>query len=182
MSSYTLPGAGTVQPVATAETAPEAHRETDDRPTEPHDYATLNVVYGALLAGVLLATRERAREEPIAQRELIPIAAATFALSKLVAREKIGTWMRDPFVRVENGERRPRGRGLQRAVGELVTCTRCVGAWSALAVVGLRLADPPSGRTVTNVLAASAANDWLQAGFKLLTSETNAVAEASRRR
>ena len=58
-------------------------------------------------------------------------------------------------------------------MGELVTCTRCIGAWSALGVVGLRVVDPKSGRIVANVLAASAANDWLQAGFKLLTNETN---------
>jgi hypothetical protein len=56
-----------------------------------------------------------------------------------------------------------------------VTCTRCVGAWSALGIVGLRLASPESGRTMTNVLAASAANDWLQAGFKLLTAHVNRV-------
>jgi hypothetical protein len=157
------------------ETQPEAHRETDDRPVEPTDYATLNAVYGALLVTTLVATRERARKDPIENRELIPIALATFALSKVVAREKIGTWLRDPFVEVENGQRRPRGRRLRRAVGELVTCTRCVGAWSALAIVGLRTADSPTGRTVTHVLAASAVNDWLQAGFKWLTTETNLV-------
>ena len=56
-----------------------------------------------------------------------------------------------------------------------MTCTRCVGAWSALGIVGLRIDDPQSGRIVTNVLAASALNDWLQAGFKLLTSESNQV-------
>ena len=71
------------------------------------------------------------------------------------------------------GEPKPRGAGLRRAVGELVTCTRCVGAWSALAVVGLRMVDPPAGRTVTNVLAASAANDWLQSFFKWVTAATN---------
>ena len=157
------------------ETQPEAHGETDDRPVEPTDYAKLNAVYGTLLVGTLIATRERARRDPIENRELIPIALATFALSKVVAREKIGTWLRDPFVEVEDGERRPRGRRLRRAVGELVTCTRCVGAWSALAVVGLRAADPVTGRTVANVLAASAVNDWLQAGFKWLTTETNLV-------
>jgi hypothetical protein len=157
------------------ETHPETHRETDDRPVEPTDYAALNAVYGTLLVAVLAGTRARAREEPIEQRELIPIAMATFALAKVIAREKIGTWMREPFVEVENGERRPRGTRLRRAVGELVTCTRCVGAWSALAVVGLRAADPPTGKTVTTVLAASAANDWLQAGFKWLTTETNLV-------
>jgi hypothetical protein len=155
------------------ETQPETHRETDDRPVEPTDYAKLNAIYGALLLGVLVTTRERAREEPIRNSELIPIAAATFALAKVVAREKIGTWMREPFVEIADGERRPRGTRFRRAVGELVTCTRCVGAWSALAVVGVRVADPTTGRTVTNVLAASAMNDWLQAGFKWLTTETN---------
>jgi hypothetical protein len=160
---------------ATFDPRPEAEHRRDDTPTEPVDYAAINAVYGALVAAVLLSTRERAREDPIAGRELLPIAAATFALSKVIAREKIGSWMREPFVEQEGGERRPRGRRLQRAVGELVTCTRCVGAWSALGIVGLRLASPESGRTMTNVLAASAANDWLQAGFKLLTAHVNRV-------
>src|SRR4051812_10893441 len=175
------------------ETQPEAHRETDGRPIEPTDYAKLNAVYAALLLGVLAGTRRPAREEPIEQRELIPIAMATFALAKLVAREKIGSWGRDPFVEIEtgrgarpfrgdgDGQRRPRGTHLRRAVGELVTCTRCVGAWSALALVGLRAADPPTGRTLTNVLAASAANDWLQAGFKWLTTETNLTQQRTER-
>src|SRR4051812_50009211 len=98
---------------------------------------------------MVIATRDRTRSDPITTREMLPIAAATFALAKVVAREKIGTWVRDPFVEVEGGERKPRGTRLQRAVGELVTCTRCIGAWSALTVVGLRMADPPAGRTRT---------------------------------
>jgi hypothetical protein len=146
------------------------------RETEPADYATLNVVYGALLAGLIVATRKRAQsQEPIPAIELVPISAATFALAKVIAREKIGSWVREPFVEEDSTQSRPRGRGLRRAVGELVTCTRCVGAWSALGVVGLRVVEPRSGRIVTNVLAASAANDWLQAAFKMLTSETNVV-------
>jgi hypothetical protein len=147
--------------------------ERDETPTEPVDYAAINAVYGALLTTLVLTTRDRAREDPISGRELLPIAAATFALSKVIAREKIGAWLRDPFVEDPAGAKKPRGRRLQRAVGELVTCTRCVGAWSALGVVGLRLASPDSGRIVTNVLAASAANDWLQAGFKLLCASAN---------
>lgn len=143
-------------------------------PTEPVDYATLNAVYGVLLVAVVAATRGRgARHDPIRGPELVPISAATFALSKVIAREKIGTWMREPFVEQRGGERRPRGRRLRRAVGELVTCTRCVGAWSALGIVGLRLASPPTGRAVTSILAASAGNDWLQAGFRLLTGHVN---------
>jgi Protein of unknown function (DUF1360) len=156
--------------------APAAER--DEGPTEPVDYAALNAVYGALLAGVVIATRKRAAKDPISQRELIPLAAATFALSKVIAREKIGTWVREPFVEEGDGQH-PRGRRLRRAVGELVTCTRCVGAWSALGIVGLRLASPSSGRAVTNVLAVSAANDWLQAGFRALCNQANQPAGPS---
>jgi hypothetical protein len=164
--------------MVTQQARPEADHQRDDTPTEPHDYAAINAVYGVLMAGVVLSTRERARKDPITGRELIPIAAATFALSKVIAREKIGSWMREPFVEQDDGERSPAGHGLRRAVGELVTCTRCVGAWSALGLVGLRLADPESGRIVTNVLAVSAANDWLQAGFKRLTESVNQLEQA----
>jgi hypothetical protein len=145
-----------------------------ERPeVEPVDYAEINAVYGLLFAGVLLATRKGARENPIRAGELAPMAAATFALSKVIAREKIGSWMREPFVEEHDGHREPQGRRLRRAIGELVTCTRCVGAWSALGIVGLRLADPDAGRVVTSVLATSAANDWLQAGFSWVTGRAN---------
>jgi uncharacterized protein DUF1360 len=147
--------------------------EHDDAPAEPVDYAAINAVYAALLATLVATTRDHAREDPITGRELLPIAAATFALSKVIARERIGSWVREPFVEDPKGAKRPRGGRLRRAVGELVTCTRCVGAWSALGVVGLRLASPDSGRVVTTVLAASAANDWLQSGFKLLCGAVN---------
>jgi len=149
-------------------------RDDNGRPVEPQDYAVLNAAYGALFAGVMLAAaRKKDSDDQIPVRELVPLSAATFALAKVIAREKIGSWMREPFVEQVDGHRRPQGRGLRAAVGELVTCTRCVGAWSALGVVGLRVVEPRSGRIVSNVLAASAANDFLQAAFKLLTSEVN---------
>ena len=142
--------------------------------TEPVDYGVLNAVWGALFAVVLAATREQARSgEPIDRAELLPLGAATFALSKVIAREKVGRWVREPFVDERGEERRPRGRRLQHAVGELLTCTRCLGAWSALGLVGLRVASPPTGRTVTAVLATSALNDFLQAGFRYVTAKSN---------
>ena len=147
--------------------------QREEPATEPVDYAAINLVYAALFAGVIYATRERAREEPIKLHELVPMSAATFALAKVIAKEKVGTWVREPFVEHEDGVPKPEGRRLRRAVGELVTCTRCVGAWSALAVVGLRLAYPDAGRNVANVLAVSGANDWLQAGFKALCTRAD---------
>ena len=145
-----------------------------DAPTEPGDYAALNAVFAALLAGVVVAARERTRaSEPLTGRDLAVTGAATFALSKVIARERIGSWVREPFVDEEHGQRTPRGRRMRHAVGELLTCTRCVGAWSALGLVGLRLTSPPTGRVVNDVLAVSAMNDWLQASFKLLCATAN---------
>ncbi len=140
----------------------------------PRDYGAINAVYGVLLTGVLLATRERSGgEHEISLPELIPLSAASFALSKVIARERIGAWVREPFVDDPVHPNRPRGRRVRRAVGELVMCTRCVGAWSALGLVGLRIAAPRAGRTVTAVLATSAGNDFLQASFKALCGVAN---------
>ena len=149
-----------------------------DTPTEPEDYAALNAVFGALLAGVVLAARERTREsEPLTTRDLAVTGAATFALAKVISRERIGSWVREPFVDEEHG-RRPRGTRMRHAVGELLTCTRCVGAWSALGLVGLRLTSPATGRVVNDILAVSAMNDWLQASFKLLCAKANTTSSS----
>jgi hypothetical protein len=145
-----------------------------DAETRPVDYAAINAVWISLAAALVVSSRGRAKKDPITNKELVPMAAATFAVSKAVARERIGSWVREPFVEEEHGQK-PKGRSIRRALGELVTCTRCVGTWSALGVVGLRILNPEAGRTVNWVLASSAANDWLQAGFKLLTEQTNVV-------
>ena len=141
-------------------------------PTEPSDYAALSAIYGALLAGTAVSARGRA---PIPNQELPALAAASFALSKLVVHEKVESWIRQPFV--DEGRRRPKGRRLRYAVGELLTCTRCTGAWTALGLVALRLHAPATGRTVTTVLAASAGNDMLHAAFQWLCAGANAQSE-----
>ena len=80
--------------------------------------------------------------------------------------------MRRPFVDEQRGK--PKGRRLRYAVGELLLCTRCTGAWSALGLVALRVHSPAAGRTVSAVLAASAGNDLLQATFSYLCAHANA--------
>jgi hypothetical protein len=145
-----------------------------ETPTEPIDYAVISAAYGSLLGAVVLASRSRRTGDPPTGAELVPLGAATFALAKVVAHEKVETWIRAPFVvEAADGRRRPRGRRLRYAVGELMSCTRCLGAWSALALVGVRTASPTAGRTLTAVLAVSAANDWMQAGFSWLCAQSN---------
>ncbi len=146
-------------------------KPVDETPTEAADYAALSALYGSLLAGVAYSARDRER---IPSSELLPLSAATFALSKLIVHEKVETWLRQPFVDESGDGRRPRGRRMRYAVGELLGCTRCMGAWSALGLVALRLHSPAAGRAATAVLAASAGNDMLQTAFTLMCARANA--------
>lgn len=148
----------------------------DQTPTESVDYDALSAVYGSLLAGLAHIARER---EPIPAVELVPLSAATFALSKLLVHEKVETWLRRPFVEEDASGKRPRGRRLRYAIGELLSCTRCMGAWSALALVALRLHSPTTGRTATTVLAASGASDVLHSAFSLLCARATAAQAAN---
>jgi hypothetical protein len=156
--------------------APESRiHAVDDPPARPVDYATLSAGWGAALGTLLIAARDKG-EEPVRPAEIVPIGVATFALSKLVSKEKVDRWVREPFVEERaDGERRPKGRGMRYAVGELLTCTRCVGTWSALGLVALRVTHPREARVVTAVLGASAVNDVAQAGFNWICAKSNAA-------
>jgi len=142
-------------------------------PTKPIDYATLSAGYGALTGALLVASRSRGAA-PIRPGELPVMGLATFALAKLVAKEKVESWVREPFLEERpDGERRPKGRRLRYAVGELLSCTRCVGSWSALGLVGFRMLRPREAQVVVPVLALAGANDWLQSGFTTLCAQAN---------
>ena len=123
-------------------------RMPDTRPTSPIDYAALSAGWGALMGALLIAARDKG-DEPLHAAEVLPIGLATFAVAKLVAKEKVDAWVREPFVEEHaNGETTPKGTGLRYAVGELLTCTRCVGVWSAMGLVALRVTRPREARVV----------------------------------
>ncbi len=132
-------------------------------------------MWGGAVAGLL-----RAADGPAPPAAELPVLAlATFSLSKALTKEKIGAWAREPVVhQPRDGERRPRGRGIRYALGELMTCSRCLGTWSSLGLVGLRVARPREGQVVSTMLAAAALNDFLQAGFSALCAEANRATSA----
>ena len=146
-------------------------RPVSETPTKPVDYAALSAGYGTLLGAIVLGARER--PDPVGRGEIPALGLATFALSKLIAKEKVETWVREPFVEETPHGARPKGTGMRYAIGELLSCTRCVGAWSSLALVGLRVTRPREARVVTAVLASSALNDFLQTGFSWACAQTN---------
>jgi hypothetical protein len=145
----------------------------EQTPTEPVDYAAISATYGALLGTLVLASRDRGEE--LRPAEFVPLGIAAFALTKAFSREKVETWVRRPFVEEDGPDgRRPKGRRLRYAVGELLTCTRCLGAWSALGLTALRVSRPRESRVVTTALATSAINDFLFSAFAWVCAASNA--------
>ena len=152
--------------------------EGNRKPVSSTDYAALSAGWAALPGGVLIAARDKG-DEPVRPAEVLPIGLATFAVSKLIAKEKVDAWVREPFVDERAGGRQPKGEGIRYAVGELITCTRCVGVWSALGLTALRVIRPREARVINTVLGASAVNDAAQAAFSWLCGTANAGAAPS---
>jgi hypothetical protein len=144
--------------------------------TERPPFEAYAGIAGTLLAGLGLVSALSRRSPPGTALELVALSAATFKASRTLSRERVASFLREPFV--EGDDEHPAGEGLQRALGELVTCTRCVGTWSAAALASTQMLTPRFGRALTWTLAAGAANDFLQASFAALCAKANERAEA----
>src|SRR5919201_4884841 len=130
-----------------------------------------------LLGAAGLASRAL-RRDPQCQTvlDLVVLAAASFKASRTLARDEVTSWLREPFVHGNahsgDGEEPVEG-GMEQAIGELVTCTRCVGTWAAAALAATQILAPRFGRLLTWSLGAAAANDFLQGAFAALGHKAN---------
>jgi hypothetical protein len=144
-------------------------------------YAAILGTFAGTLAGTAALERALGREARArTPMELALLSAATFKAARAISRERVGSVLREPFVETEGDpvegdhvEERPAGEGLQRAVGELVTCTRCAGTWAAAGLLATQAVAPRFGRLLTWTLAAGAGNDFLQAGFAALCARAD---------
>jgi hypothetical protein len=137
------------------------------------DYAILVAIFNGVLATALLA-RTRSREplpERIAVQDLALFALATQKLSRVITKDKVTSALRAPFTEVEGKggagelEERSRGRGLRRAIGDLLTCPFCLGTWIASGMVYGCVFSPRITRTLASIFAVSGAADFLQQGY-----------------
>ena len=136
-------------------------------------YAAIMGTYIAGLAGAGLLARAVGRETPHYRPiDLAALGLATFKAARTISRDEVGSFIREPFV--EGEEEEPVETGdLRQAIGELVTCSRCVGTWVAAGLTTTQAVAPRFGRLLTWSLAAAGANDFLQAGFVALAGKSD---------
>jgi hypothetical protein len=140
-------------------------------------YAAIFGLYAAGLAGAGALGRTLERD-PQCQTalDLAVLGLATFKVARTLSRDSVASFVREPFVRgdARSGDQEPvRTGGFEEAIGELVTCTRCIGTWAAAGLASTQILAPRFGRLLTWSLGAAAVNDFLQAGFASLTNKAS---------
>jgi hypothetical protein len=134
-------------------------------------------VSGLAGAGLLARTLGRDPREHTGL-DLAVLGAATFKAARTISRDEVASFIREPFVEGEahgGGEEAVGTGDLRQAIGELVTCSRCIGTWVAAGLTSTQIVAPRFGRMLTWTLAGAGANDFLQAAFAALTNKSNEI-------
>ena len=148
---------------------------TERPPYEAYAAITGTFVGGLALAGLAarILDRNPACQTPL---DFAVLSLASFKAARTLARDEVTSFVREPFVQgdAHSGDEDPIETGdYRQAIGELVTCSRCVGTWSAAVLATSQILAPRFGRLLTWSLAAAGVNDFLQAGFVSLTKAAN---------
>jgi hypothetical protein len=154
-------------------TAPElfAGYSREERPLVA--YTELVGFYHLAFAMFLAAARGAGRPLPqrVALGDILLVGVATFKMSRLVAKDLVTSPLRAPFTTFEGlageGEvnEKPRGEGMRRALGELLTCPFCMATWVAAFFAYALVLSPPLTRLIASIFASHALADFLQLAY-----------------
>ena len=131
---------------------------------DPPPYGAYAGIMGTFVGGIAVAgalarllDRDPRSDGPL---DLVVLGAATFKASRTITRDEVTSFIREPFVEGEaheGGEHAVETGDLRQAIGELVTCSRCVGTWVAAGLASTQILAPRFGRILTWTLAAAGA-------------------------
>jgi hypothetical protein len=132
------------------------------------EYAFMLAFYvtsAAALTGIAIE-RDRLPKRP-SLLDLALLGVATHKLSRIIAKDRITGILRAPFVNYIRSsgagevEEEPRGRGIQRGIGNLVSCPYCMAPWCATALTFGFIFAPRVARLFAGILTTVAVSDFL---------------------
>lgn len=136
-------------------------------------YVALVSAYSSLAGAGALMVRNRLRSgksvPTVGAGDIVLLGIASFKLSRLLAKDRVTSFIRAPFVEpVDTDEtvERPVGDGARRAVGELLTCPFCLDQWVATAGLLGFLTAPRFTRTAAAGLAMVSVADVAQYAYR----------------
>jgi len=146
-------------------------------------YAGLSSLFLALLAAFALRERKNHENLELQPFDLALLGLATLRLGRLAAYDKVFETWRLPVAETRPDESGagdtvvPKGRGFQRALGELISCPICAGTWAAAGLVyGLRFA-PRFTRALLAIMGAVGAAEIFNGAIEALEWTAQAARE-----
>jgi hypothetical protein len=137
-------------------------------------YAVLLGLFAAGAGAFSAWFRGSGRELPerMSAGDLALVTVATHKASRLISKDRVTSAVRAPFTRYQDDDgpgevsEAARGRGVRRAVGELLVCPYCIGMWISAAFAAGLLVAPRFTRWFAAVLVAVFGADVLQIAYR----------------
>lgn len=137
-------------------------------------YAVLVSVYSAGTGAALMALRACGHRLPerVPAADLLLVGVATHKLSRLLAKDKVTSFVRAPFTQFQAAggqgevEERAYGDGLRGAAGELLICPYCLAQWVATGLTLGLVGAPRLTRLLSSVLVMHSISDALQIAYR----------------
>ena len=137
-------------------------------------YATLTGLFGALAGGfgIWFRRSERTLPDQMGTRDVVLLSVAAHKMARTLALDRVTSGVRAPFTEFEGragfGEvhERPRGRGLRRALGELLVCPYCLGMWMSAVLTAMLLVWPRATRWFASVWTVFFSSEMLQIAYR----------------
>ncbi len=144
--------------------------------TTLNSYATLIGAFGTLFFGLYRISKSRGVDKNVLVSgwDLALLAVATHKITRTLAKDRIMKPIREPFTKEDKIEHKevPKGTGLQKAVGNLLTCQFCLGPWVATSLLfGFKVA-PSFTRHVGLVFATVTGSDFLHLAYQAAKNRT----------
>jgi hypothetical protein len=143
------------------------------------EYAALPAFYIATVAVLTGAAVEQKRlPKRFSLLDLALLGIATHKLSRIIAKDRITGILRAPFVSYIRSagagevEEEPRGHGIQRGIGNLVSCPYCMAPWCATALAFGLVFAPRLTRFFVGILGSVAMSDFLQRAYLAAKKKT----------
>lgn len=132
-------------------------------------YVVLTTVFNVgLVTALILAEQRGGLPEEIDTRDIVVLGLATHKLARLLTKDSVTSFVRAPFVRLEEKSgtnsltEHARGRGLRRSIGELLSCPECTGHWVAAGLMVGLVHAPRLTRLIGAIYASLTIGDLLQ--------------------
>ena len=141
-----------------------------------YSYSALMSVFYLIFTIFLLVAKGvgRAIPEQVDSKDIALLGVATHKLSQIGAKDAVTSPLRAPFTELQetesqkNVKEKPRGEGLRRSIGELVTCQFCLGLWVASFFTYGLVLMPRVTRLMATIFTILTVSDHLHQTYKAL--------------